>query len=506
MNHTTTTLPGRQKGILYYLPVFFMLLGIVLRLTIFFQNRNLIIDEANIVRNLDERGFMELLQPLRYEQFAPPVFLWFEKLFALLLGYGEKSMRLYALLCGIGSLLITHRITRKVLPPLVAWLPLALVACAPILVKYCAEVKQYVPDSMVALALILLALRTDIFKTRTIRFVLLWMLAGSIAIWTSQPSVFTLAGVGAYYFYLLAQQKQWRLLRPLLAIGAVWLLQFGLYFEVILKAQINSAYLQNYHRDYFLYALPKSFQEAQHNWARLKELLSNTGGQSTVSHFLTGIVWVIGFCWMFLRHRARFMLIALPVALTLLAAALHQFSLIDRVAIFLLPLCMIIVGYGYAALLQLPGKAVRIIVPVLAFFNVVLHNYVNILWEKLEFHELTAGFDYIISKGGTGKELYVNCASGPTYIYYTKLHPDNHKWDALKGARVYDWSEDEKYIESAQQMPTDTAYFIFTGGDEGLRNRHLEEIKIYMDPVDTFQHATCWVYTYVKKSHPVQVN
>ena len=61
-------------------------IGISFRLILFFQNRNLIIDEANIVRNIYERDFIGLLKPLSYQQYAPPLFLWMEELWSLLLG------------------------------------------------------------------------------------------------------------------------------------------------------------------------------------------------------------------------------------------------------------------------------------------------------------------------------------------------------------------------------------------------------------------------------------
>jgi hypothetical protein len=76
----------------------FIAIGVLLRMAMYFHNRNLIIDEANIVRNLAERDFAGLTLPLKYEQYAPPVFLWIEKLASLLFGYGEKAMRLYPLL------------------------------------------------------------------------------------------------------------------------------------------------------------------------------------------------------------------------------------------------------------------------------------------------------------------------------------------------------------------------------------------------------------------------
>jgi hypothetical protein len=490
---TTTS----KKGILHYLPFVVIALGIVFRLVMYFQNRNLIIDEANIVRNLDERNFIELLKPLKYEQFAPPIFLWFEKLFSLIFGYGEKAARLYPLLCGIASLFFMERILRKILPLNIVWFPLALMCCAPILIKYSAEVKQYVPDSFVAIVLIWLALRTDLLGTSKKRFLSTWIIAGSIAIWASQPSIFTLAAVGLYYFIQCAQQKKWQYLKYLVLIGLVWLAQFGLYFELILKAQINSDYLQNYHRDYFLYAFPKNFQECQHNWMRLKELLSNTGGWGTYPRYINGGLIIIGFVSLLLKSAKHFVLIAVPIVLTIFAAALHQFSLIDRVAIFILPLNMTLLGFGMAQLMQIKVPVLKWCIAAIGCYVLYYYNFLSLFREKFQFHELTKGFEYIIEHNGSGNELYVDCASGPTYIYYTQLHPNKNKWAALQGAHVFGWSEDN-YPEVASKITTSKAYFIFTGGDSNIRDRHINEVKSYMHQTDFFQYAYCFVYTFNK--------
>lgn len=489
--------PAAPKGVLNYLPFAIIALGIVFRLVMYFQNRNLIIDEANIVRNLDERNFIELLKPLRYEQFAPPIFLWFEKLFSMLFGYGEKAARLYPLLCGITSLFFMERVLRRILPLNVAWFPLALMCCAPIMIKYSAEVKQYVPDSLVAIVLIWLALRTDLQHTSRKRFLSTWIIAGSIAIWASQPSIFILAAVGLYYFVECVQRKQWHQFKYLALIAVIWLAQFGLYFEVILKAQINSDYLQNYHRDYFLYAIPKNFQEWQHNWMRLKEILSNTGGWGSYPRYINGVLMIIGFVSLLLKSGKQFILIAIPVVLTIIAAALHQFSLIDRVVIFILPFTMTLLGFGLAQLMQIKIRPLQWGIAVMGCYILSGYNFKSLFWKKFEFHELTQGFDYIIQHHGTGKELYVDCASGPTYIYYTQLHPDKDKWATLRGAHVFDWSEDN-YPEVASKIATPTAYFIFTGGDSNTRDRHINEVKSYLHQTDFFEHAICFVYTFNK--------
>ena len=94
--------------------------GIGLRIYIYLQNRNLIIDEANIACNIYERGFMALLQPLDYYQYAPPSFLWITKLSSLLFGMDEMELRLYPLLCGIADLLLFYKILRQLMPLFVA--------------------------------------------------------------------------------------------------------------------------------------------------------------------------------------------------------------------------------------------------------------------------------------------------------------------------------------------------------------------------------------------------
>lgn len=488
-----------SSRIVQVVPFLLIAAGILLRLVIFVQNRNLIIDEANIVRNLDERGFIALLRPLSYEQFAPPVFLWFEKLCSICFGYGEKAVRLYPLLCGIASLFVMERILHRLLPGNSRWLPIGLMCFAPILVKYSAEVKQYVPDSLVALLLVWLALSNDLFAGSRKRFILLWIVAGSVAIWASQPSVFILASVGAYYFFQSAQKKDWRMLQPLLLIGAVWLCQFALYFKVILEAQINSAYLQNYHHDYFLNIWPRNLQEWQHNWMRIKEILSNTGGWNNYARIANAILLLSGCAYLLYRHTARFLLIVLPVLLTLLAAALHQFSLIDRVAIFLLPFCMITIGYGMALLMKIRFFVVPLGLTLLGAWELKTYNFFPLFSQPFEFHELTRGFDYILQKGGTGKELYVDCASGPTYDYYTRLHPDRQRWSRLLGAHVFGWADDN-FPEIAAQITTPKAYFIFTGGGPDARNHHVDQVKEYLQQTDYYEYAICYVFTFAQKA------
>ncbi|MEO6833803.1 MAG: hypothetical protein ABI378_14250 [Chitinophagaceae bacterium] len=489
---------GKAERFLSILLLLIILGGILLRLVLFFQNRNLIIDEANIVRNLSERGFEDLTLPLKYEQYAPPVFLWMEKLSSILFGYGEKAMRLYPLLCGIGALIAFYKVATKLFIKAAIWLPLAFFAFGNIFIKYSAELKQYVPDAFIAMLLLLAALSWDMRKMRPWRFVALWILVGSLAIWASMPSVFLLVGVAAYYAWPLLKERNFKGLLPLILIGLCWLVQFAFYYETILKPQINSPYLQNYHHDYFLYALPKNGIEWLHNWDRIVELLGNIGGFSGVSIVTSLILILVGSFILLFKNIRRFFLIALPVLLVLLAAALKQFSLIDRVVLFAMPVAMLLLAAGFEFLWKL-AMPLRILLTLVGCFMIYAYNGFWLLRTPLKFHEITEGMTWLRDvKHAKGSQLFIHDANVPTYIYYTELHPQKARWASLVGAHRLTWDTD--YTQLTKNWK-DTAYFLYTGGfPDGERNKRTKEIEQNMRQIDYFEKYVCFVYEYVPKT------
>lgn len=473
-----------------------LVLGIVLRFAMFFHNRNLIIDEANIVRNLAERGFQNLVLPLRYEQFAPPVFLWIEKLASLFLGYGEKAMRLYPLLCGLGALFVFPAVARRLIGTGALLLPLIYLAGGFVFLKYSAEVKQYMPDTFIALVLIWLALRWDIHKMSKWRFAIYWGVVGSIAIWSSMPSVFILAGIGCYYGVSVLKERRYEALLPLIIAAGVWLAQFALYYFTILKAQIGSSYLQNYHLEYFLYATPASKVEWLHNWTRIEDILGNVGGWSGVSVVSNLVFFLLGIIYLLRKRLQHFMLIALPIGLVLVAAALKQFSLIDRVILFSFPLWGLVIGIGLERLwnLKLPIKVLLVLV---GGYDAQAYAATHLLSHPFELHEITKGMDWIIARGGRGNQLYVHDASVPTYIYYTELHPRKAKWSLLLGAQRLQWETDYAELTKNQR---DTTYFLYTGGfPNSEKDKRTKQLEQHMQQIAYFEYAICYVYVYVPK-------
>lgn len=473
--------------------------GIILRFIMYYQDRNLIIDEANIVRNLFERGFVRLLAPLDYEQYAPPVFLWVEKLLSMTFGFSAKALKLFPMACGIGMLFLYYDILKRLINPNIVWLPLALLAFSPYFIEFSATIKQYISDSLIVLLLLWVAIRTDIFEMQRRKFVLLWGMVGVLAIYSSMPSVFALAAVGFYYAWQVFRKKSWNYIPSLTGMAAIWLGAFAIYYFIFLKPQIESDYLQNYHADYFLFALPKKPEEWQHNWMRIREIINNACGYSSYNFWAACVLLPLGVFALMRKRLGILILILTPVLLTLFAAALNQFSLIQRVSLFLLPLVLLLFSLGLNELWNIRLIVVKLSLVILGFMMIKTFNGFDIFTTRHGFHEITEGFDYLLSKKVEGRNLFVHNASKPTYLYYTAIDPKGReKYASLLGAHLMNWDSD--FAVETKELQ-DTTYFIYTGGfPEPEKQKCISQIETNMKQIDYFEKYVCFVYGYVPKS------
>src|SRR6201999_591920 len=62
------------------------------------------------------------------------------------------------------------------------------------------------------------------------------------------------------------------------------------------------------------------------------------------------ILLLIGMVMLIRKHTAKALLVIIPILAALFAAALHQYSLIPRLALFMMPLLLVLVGYGFEQL------------------------------------------------------------------------------------------------------------------------------------------------------------
>src|SRR6516225_5249617 len=131
-----------------------LLLGISWRALRYFLQFPIWGDEAFVCLNLLDRDYLELVQPLRFWQVAPILFLWSELAAYRLLGGGELALRFLPFLAGLGSLFLFWRLVRSTLSPAAGTLAVGFLAVAYYPVRHSCVVKPYAFDLFFALALL----------------------------------------------------------------------------------------------------------------------------------------------------------------------------------------------------------------------------------------------------------------------------------------------------------------------------------------------------------------
>jgi uncharacterized membrane protein len=199
-----------------------VLLGVALRLHQYVYNRSLWLDEAFLALNLLEKPFTALFGQLSFNQAAPPGFLLVERADVAMFGKSEYALRLFPLVCGIGSVFLFERLTRLVLGRAAALLALALFGVSEGLVYYSSEVKQYSTDVAAGLVVTLAALDLR-RRSPTRRRLTLWALLGPIAVWFSYAAAFVVAAAVVVLLAEEVSRRGLRLSRRVLAVPAAWI-------------------------------------------------------------------------------------------------------------------------------------------------------------------------------------------------------------------------------------------------------------------------------------------
>jgi len=482
--------PSWLSRLMLLVPAAILLLGIVLRLYAYIDNRCLWTDEVDVALNVFERNYAALAQPLDYGQYAPPVFLWILKGATGIFGFGEMAYRLYPLLCGIAALLLFYNILKRELRLESFWYPLLLLATGLVYIRYSTEVKQYMPDAFITLLLVWLALRTDIIKSRTLPFIATWIVAGSIAIWSSMPSVFVLAGVGCYYTATVVHQRRYNLFVPIVIVSVAWLAQFLWYYFSILNKQIHSDFLVNFHNRFFLFALPSSSEEWTHNKEVITEVLRAAFGANMAVVFSTCML-LTGLAVLLIKKKATTWLYTLPVVLMLVAAALKQYSLIPRLTLFAMPLLLLLVGIGFDQLMKLRAPLLRIPVLLIALAAIITNNPLQSISQPIRQEQLTEALDYLKSQNIEEDELYVYIGAQNAYRYYTSIHPGKERYATLANATLLPPAIESDSI--FQQMPEKVALLYTIPFDNYAVKVRFEE---HLQLIDSYDYMQCKAYIF----------
>lgn len=338
-----------------------LLLGVLLRAWHYGANASLWLDELALANNVLPRSLPTLLtEPLDFAQVAPVGYILLLKGISWAAGSGELALRLPAFLAGVAALPLTALLSRELLGLRHAWMPTLLVAVSTPLVFQAAQVKPYSGDVLLALALLLVAVRAARASAPP-RLPALAAL-GIMAPWFSFPALFALAAAG---LALLLGSRRWtgRAIAP--GIGLVLVLwaasgTIALAVAFTLVTEATSLFMQDFWSTGFPRIPPTSLADLLWPFTALTDLLRELGNfrgsrPLAVVTALGTLAWAV-------RGGRVALLILVPAAAAVAAATLHLYPLAARTALWALPLVAILLVLGTRTVLErlLPASGAQV--------------------------------------------------------------------------------------------------------------------------------------------------
>ena len=333
------------------LPRLILGFGIIVRCVQYLANRSLWLDESMLALNITHRTFMQLLQPLDYDQGAPFAFLMIERASVQLLGNSEYALRLFPLLAGIVSLFLFFKVAKTVLTQKAFIISLMLFVFSNPLIYYSSEVKQYSSDVTISLLIYLLVIRYirehDFHFWNTVLFGII----GAIAIWISHPSIFVLTGTGIVLTWFYLKRKEWGNIRRLSIACAFWALNFAVLYFISLRHLATNDVLLDYWARNFMPLAPFSLSDVRWFIDTFFSIFEYPVGLAFAG--MGSLSFLLG-CRFFLRsHKEEFFLFALPIFLALLASGFKQYPFEGRLLLFLVPYMLIFIAQGADEIIEM---------------------------------------------------------------------------------------------------------------------------------------------------------
>jgi hypothetical protein len=399
-----------------------LLAGFVLRIRQYLTGRSLWLDEAMLSLNIVNRNWEELFRPLDYDQGAPIGFLLVEKIFNLLLGRNEFALRLFPLLVGLVSLWMFYILLKHFTGGSGLLIPFALFALNPRLIYYSSEVKQYIMDVAVTVALLLFA--AWLFGRLSRKGLGVLSLAGILALWFSHPSLFVLSGIGVALFFSCLQKRDFAELRLVSGMGILWLANVGLLYFLTLGNLRGNAYMHEYWQDAFAPMPP---------WADWNWYLTGFAKNMDTHFAITHAPWVVfammlaGWIILLRHNRPSGIMLAGILFSTLLASSLELYPSLERMTLFLIPIGLLLIGKALTTIHQrlraYPIVSIPVLLTVCAFlFYGALPRTFEQFASPKYFEHIRPTMEYLQATWQTGDEIFLSNGAVPAFEYYAPMY------------------------------------------------------------------------------------
>jgi hypothetical protein len=357
-------------------------------------------------------------------------------LFNTILGKNEFALRLFPLLVGLTSLWLFYLLLERITSGAGLLAALALFVFNPRLIYYSSEVKQYIVDVAVTIALLWIAAPVLITSPRRKDFI--WLtLAGLIALWFSHPALFVLAGIGLALIIVYLRRRDISSLRFVIGMGILWVLNISFLYLLILKDLSQNAYM----REYWQGAFPPLPPWSDPGWF-LRSLNANIGIQFGIPYAVLFVFAMMLIGWFLLSLRGvasgattwqspinqnYAITLACILLVTLTASALQLYPVFERMILFLVPIGLILLGKTVEVLYQrlrqyqfLSALATTALAGFLIYGPLV--TSVQSFITPKYFEHIRPTMDYLRSSWKDGDVMYVSNGALPAFRFYAPFY------------------------------------------------------------------------------------
>jgi hypothetical protein len=458
--------------------------GALVRLQQFAARRSLWADEAALAVNVVQRDFAGLLEPLDGNQGAPVLFLFVQRVMVLVGGNNEFALRLLPLAAGIALLPLVYLTARRMADPVVAAGATTLVAFSSSLVRYSTEVKQYSTDAAIAVGMLLLASWAASAPTRRERWAVLGA-AGAVAVWSSHPAVFVLAGIGSVLAIRAARRRDHRQTAVLAAVGTAWLASISVLYLVSLRRLEQNEFLTDFWQDGFP-PRPLAVGSTM-RWLAESGVAAMESPVGLFPPAIALIACVVGLAIFVQRDQLGVALMVGFAPFLLVAAFAERYPVRGRLLLFAVPIVLIAL-----AAVVVPGRwrlAGIALVVVLAGGNLI--DVARVVADPPEFAESRPAFQHVGEQQIDGDELWIHDVTVEPYRYYGPIV-------GIDADRRSRWSPDGPCaVEASGRVWVVFAYTLSTRpSDEADRLRdHLAGHAVLVGE-RRYQDAAVWLFDF----------
>ncbi|HEY4270885.1 MAG TPA: glycosyltransferase family 39 protein [Candidatus Udaeobacter sp.] len=469
-------------------------LGAGLRLTAFFHNRSLWLDEAMLAGSIVSRSYSELARPLAYYQRAPLGYLAAVKTFVLIEGANEYALRAMSLIAALIALGLFTAFSKTYFHGSDWLFACAVFAVSPISIYYAGEAKQYSQDLLVSVLLLYIVSRRE----RMGRFwgVAALGAAGAIGMWFSYAAVFVLGAIGALLAFEAIRDRNIGQSVATVALAITWLFSLAVFYRISVHDLSGHRVMLDYWRDQFV---PTSLAEALRwgwgkYWALFVEPMGTQHGNAgycSPGGYVIGLLFAVGLASLCVARKELAWIIAGPYLFALLAAAFRFYpfgGFGGRLLLFTLPLTVMGSAEGWRVL-TLNHK--WLVGPVLGC-AILLPAIKNSEQEALgNVEEVRPLIVRMRDELQSGDRVYVSAGAGPAFAFYA------HDLGYLSGKALHVTIENpEKPRDISENLRLGNAngsgrlWLLYSHpprGSSGDEERLIAAARKYGKEVDVFQ-------------------